>query len=878
MTEEPATQSENETVASELVEEPDTAIDTDVTEDATTESGQISPRYRSTDHESETNEDTEKRPWTEDEEKDRETKSYADSTLDLEVSAEQKTATSDVAKLLEVVEKRPSLREYFPFGGFQVGHRARTTVEPGRRRRISIWRSLRTRQPVRNGALKKTILFTNLRYFGQTRTRLPKSERRNNVFRDQLDDDEDEFLRQQKSDFANRKELCYVRVPPPRPKLKLEKSVDHRAAGNRPGLVNGDYVIVELRSPLEIKRIYAIVVLRGMRGMHLLEMTSRERRNTWKFCFYQAIVALLAKTQLRYKYMWSANIDYIYDHAWMLFTHMGTINVQQRQRLDDVVVYNYRYSVEIELADAMPDVAVDFADTMFTEDNMTATTKTLSRKDPLQVRVERLGCEKQTDAGYIPVHKDTSKLEEWLGKVIERHNDCILRTIRFSLAFWRDGLFWYLYNPYRCDEYGFWNDDGHACIVKFCTADSLRRHLMILMLRGHAYDRLRDRNDERYDNPDDFIIHLEVQIYNVTFHCCQLDNLKLLRRSEPSKQPRRTIDARPSDSLEIEEDEEGEIAKLDEDEDEADSREPREKAVWLKRCRETTWGKYAPADRKRRPDWAEVCAGGKARWHEYYVEERNRLFSLWGEVHITDGVFDEANRGMQAYACYVVCAGMTRLMAPEYWTSKTLDTIVVCGDRYYARSRHEAELRCVNDVAVPPGSTRARIAVTLSPKYLTDRFKIGEILFEARMLPAVRGRLYVDSDECLWRTLERVFSSYHFAVLTCDSVCLGLFKFCGAYYVCDVNSFGPPLFPYGRGAAYLLRATFFRKFVTVLVLIVGSPERSRFSLNPIEILRIVEMDGALESCGAKTRERRHRFKRMPGRLPCTRPIGKGKEK
>lgn len=126
-------------------------------------------------------------------------------------------------------------------------------------------------------------------------------KRRRDVFPcDTPDDDEDEFLlHEQKSDFANRKELGHVRAPVSCPESKLKLSMD-RAVGERPGLVNGDYVIVELPS----KRVYAIVVLRGMKGMHLLEMNSpRERRNTWKFCFYQAIVALLAKTQLRYRYV-----------------------------------------------------------------------------------------------------------------------------------------------------------------------------------------------------------------------------------------------------------------------------------------------------------------------------------------------------------------------------------------------------------------------------------------------------------------------------------------------------------------------------------------------------------------------------------------------
>ncbi|EGI63674.1 hypothetical protein G5I_07911 [Acromyrmex echinatior] len=547
-----------------------------------------------------------------------------------------------------------------------------------------------------------------------------------------------------------------------------------------------------------------------------------------------------------YKYVRSANIDYIYDHAWMLFTHIGSINVKAKQRLDDVVVYNYKYSVEVELIGELKEVVARGVCDSYQEYGTTS--QIISRKDPLQVEV-KLGREK-VNLAYMPVHRDDSprKLEQWLDQMITGYRDYILRTIRFSLAFWQDGLFWYLYNPYQCNEYGLWEKKGFACIVKFCSKDSLRRHLMILMLQGHAFEQEKFRFDFQSNYEGEGNVYIDVELYHVSFHCCQLDNLKLLQRGM-SKQPRRA-DECPSDTLEIE-DQEDETDR--EEDEEGDPREPRERATWLKRYRPTSWGKCTSANRKR-PGSTEVTAAGKARWHQYYVEEPNRLFSLWGEIHITDDMFDEANRGMQTYACYVVCAGMTRIMAPEYWTPKTLDAIVVCGDRYYTHSKHEAELKSASDENA-----------NHSFKYLSNCFDIGEIVFEARMLPAINGRLYAESDECLWKTLERVFSSYHFAVLTCESACLGLFKFCGAYYVCDVNSFGPPFFRYGQGAAYMLRATSLRKFMTVLVLIIGSSERSRFSLNPIEILRIVEVDTAFDS-RRKPRDKKCRFTRLKGKI------------
>lgn len=506
--------------------------------------------------------------------------------------------------------------------------------------------------------------------------------------------------------------------------------------------------------------------------------------------------------------------------------------MKRKQRFDDVVVYNYKYSVELELIREMKDVPVaGGVDWKYVESGLKRQI-TLPRKDPLKVRVI-LGCRKITDSACVSVHENVREVEEWFDQLPARYRNCILRTTRYSLAFWQDGLFWYLYNPYRCDQFGLWDDDGRACIVKFCSKDSLRRHLMILLLRAYAYEIPRSVDQDRPES-DTF----DIQIFHVTFHCCQLHNLKLLQRGAP--RPSRRVDECPSDPLDISE---GDLTdKVDDD-----PRDMREKVAWLK-CFRVTWSRCPDSTRKRRSAKAAVSDDGKKKWHHYHVEEFNRLFSLWGEIHTTHCMFDEANRGMQMYACYVVCAGMTRIIAPEYWSPKILDVVVMCGDRYYTRSKLEAERKA--------GSSEFA-QVSCWSKYLSDRFEIGGTVFEARMLPSVCGRLYGKSDECLLGSLERMFAEYLFGVLTCESACLGLFKFCGAYYMCDVNSFGPPLFPYGHGASYLMRATSFRKFVTVLVATIGSSDRSRFTLNPVEILKVVEVDPAFD-CRAKTRRNRPR--------------------
>lgn len=129
--------------------------------------------------------------------------------------------------------------------------------------------------------------------------RKQKRMKRKDLFPCDLDDTFD-ILEDQANDYSERKELGHARIPQICTLPHKESLVD-RCTGEKFGLVDGDYIIFELPSKARGTRIYADVCLRGMKGMHLPELSvMRARKNTWKFCFYQGIIALLAKTQLRY--------------------------------------------------------------------------------------------------------------------------------------------------------------------------------------------------------------------------------------------------------------------------------------------------------------------------------------------------------------------------------------------------------------------------------------------------------------------------------------------------------------------------------------------------------------------------------------------------
>ncbi|XP_033226602.1 uncharacterized protein LOC117179071 [Belonocnema kinseyi] len=678
-------------------------------------------------------------------------------------------------------------------------------------------------------------------------------------------------------DYISHKGLGHARIPRTHPKIAKYLMVD-RAAGENPGLVDGDYILLEFSSKKKGKRIYADVCLRGLKGMHIVELSPRrEREKTWKFCFYQAVVALLAKTQLRYKLAWSVNVDYIYDHAWMLFLHMGYINIRKNQRFDDIVVYNYKYGIELELIHELKEIP------RITDVNSDFEEKTLKKQEELERKElmhtsEVIGSEKNSITQKLLVHKTTKEIEDWFDKLDLQNKNCVFRTTRFALAFWKDGLYWYLYNPFRCDQFGLWNDCGYGCIMKFCSRESLKRHLMILLLRAYVYeahlvvnedgtdeqengenehegqgggkkkcntfegdipnegDGDRENQRENSSNPDGLEEESElkkdvftIQIFQMTYHCCEFHNIKLLQRGVPKQKlhslPKNELYACPVDSDELSD------SCVNEEEKEFDicGREKLEKQSWLKSMR-ITWARLSSTEKEKNE---KDIITKKLKWHHYYVEEEGKLFSLWGQVHIKDPIFPVENRGKQCNACYVIFAGMTKLMAPEYWSPRTLDAILFCGDGYYTSSVLEAEEK---------SRKPEYVNVECWNNYLSEYFKIGELLFQVRVLPEICGKIYVKSNRYLWKTLEQFFLKYRFGILTCENVCLGISKYCEAYYIFDAHSFGPPLFQYGTGNAYMLRATYFFKFITILIITIGSPECSQFSLNPIEILQIHDLN------------------------------------
>ena len=187
-----------------------------------------------------------------------------------------------------------------------------------------------------------------------------------------------------------------------------------------------------------------------------------------------------------------------------------------------MLVYNYKYSVELELAQELKNVTVS-SKLGFRFFEETLHNKAVQVRKELTLIPAAFGDFKERDCYREPVHESTQKLEKFFDELDECVTNGILKTSRFCIGFWQDGSFWYLYNPYRCDKYGFYNDSGYACIVKFCSKDSLRRHLVTLIIRAYAFEIVPKKipTEHKFD----------VQIYNVIFHSCDIHNVKLYTRA-----------------------------------------------------------------------------------------------------------------------------------------------------------------------------------------------------------------------------------------------------------------------------------------------------------------------------------------------------------
>lgn len=77
-------------------------------------------------------------------------------------------------------------------------------------------------------------------------------------------------------------------------------------------------------------------------------------------------------------------------------------------------------------------------------------------------------------------------------------------------------------------------------------------------------------------------------------------------------------------------------------------------------------------------------------WHEWTIELKRNLHSLFGTLHQNSTYFSPETRGKQTLANLTVAIAMTEIYELSEWNAAIMDSILVNGDNYFTE--------CIKDV------------------------------------------------------------------------------------------------------------------------------------------------------------------------------------
>lgn len=177
-------------------------------------------------------------------------------------------------------------------------------------------------------------------------------------------------------------------------------------------------------------------------------------------------------------------------------------------------------------------------------------------------------------------------------------------------------------------------------------------------------------------------------------------------------------------------------------------------------------------------------------WNRYAIEVTDLIYSVWGTIGAYDRRFGERVGRNRAGICVAILA-MQHLCHPSRWSPAILDSAVILGDSYYTESLRSAARRCSS----LPNRFGLRTSLNMFPHLWTVDFGAS-----------VCGLLYGDRDRLtLSAALELALEEARNVIVECGEITLAALAANDAYYVADPCWIGPPLFPNGHGAIYVLR-------------------------------------------------------------------------
>lgn len=199
-----------------------------------------------------------------------------------------------------------------------------------------------------------------------------------------------------------------------------------------------------------------------------------------------------------------------------------------------------------------------------------------------------------------------------------------------------------------------------------------------------------------------------------------------------------------------------------------------------------------------------------SKWRNWDIEYPNDLYSLAGNIHQVDRIFDPENRGKQTLCNIIIAIGMTNIYELEKWNSSVLNSIVRMGNDYFDE--------CID------GITEENYEIQIGD--LKDTAKIPPFTFQIEIKPVVEGTMFLLNEKKfnLYKGLRYFFDHYE---TRCGIVCAikgDTKKFLGfgklqedEYFVFDSQTYGMPMFDDRQGVAYALRCLKFNRLLHCLV-------------------------------------------------------------
>ncbi|XP_065167903.1 uncharacterized protein [Atheta coriaria] len=227
-------------------------------------------------------------------------------------------------------------------------------------------------------------------------------------------------------------------------------------------------------------------------------------------------------------------------------------------------------------------------------------------------------------------------------------------------------------------------------------------------------------------------------------------------------------------------------------------------------------------------------------WHDYKVI--NDCAVLLGDLSMYHPRFTYVTNGLQGHAICIVCALYSKLCPSFHWCSRTLDEIVIIGDRYFQRS-----LRFQKN----PNMTICQ----LNKDIFIHSHKITICLRGERFQGLIFKDLDTNSKDYLANVIKEFFGCYDCGILCAESNpkrYFTIWKFRNGFFLFDPVDHDEMCWPLkkpfvGKGHTFTVRFPTTDRLVQVLQRQM-IPANISFELIPVEIERIAYINTRYPAC------------------------------